>query len=156
MYALSCPYQKNYCGATSSEIIMHPIDRNNILIDIKNYRFIDKSVCYYQLYVPEKDMDTENYNYYMDIQFKKLTNVITMMNNGTSFFTANDPISVTFSTGYDFTYDIGNGQSVFLVFYGTESKLNDPQFTVGVQIITTRKRGSTVIVDPEDPSEGGN
>jgi len=39
MYGFTCPYERHYCGADESEIKLHPTDRNNILIDIKNAKF---------------------------------------------------------------------------------------------------------------------
>ena len=39
MNPFSCPYQNNYCGASSSELEMHPESRNNLVIDIANSQF---------------------------------------------------------------------------------------------------------------------
>jgi len=110
-------------------------------------------VCYYQLFVGQNDMDTDNFNYYIDLEFTRTKNVIVVMNNGTSYATADDPITVNFASGFDFTYDVSNGQSIFLVFIGTEvSKLYEPHFTVSVKVSTTKKRGSTII----DPNSGNS
>ena len=55
------------------------------------------------------------------------------MNNGTSFKNASDATSINFANGYDFTFDVNNGQNVYMAFYGIDqSALNDPHFTVAI------------------------
>ena len=57
MNAFACPYSYGYCGAKTSEIVMHPVNRNNIAIEISNRLFIDDETCYYQFSVPSADLD---------------------------------------------------------------------------------------------------
>jgi len=104
MRAFACPYSYNYCGASSSEIVMHPTRRNNIAVEISNRLFIDSETCYYTFSVPTSDLDTEKMRYFWDVEISKNTNVDIIINNGTSYETGGDSIQVSFSTGYKFQY----------------------------------------------------
>ena len=100
--AFTCPYSYGYCGSKTSEIIMHPTTRNNIAIEISNRLFIDAETCYYQFRVPTSDLDTKEMRYFWDVNVGQMTNTIITINNGTSLLTADDPITVGFTTGYRF------------------------------------------------------
>lgn len=56
MNAFACPYSYGYCGASSSELVMHPTKRNNLKIEISNRLFQDSETCYYVFSVPTKDL----------------------------------------------------------------------------------------------------
>jgi hypothetical protein len=81
---------------------MHPVDRNNLKIEISNRLFVDTETCYYIFSVPSSSLDEINFRYFWDIEIYELTNVVIQINNGTALETANDPITVAFSTGYRF------------------------------------------------------
>ena len=81
---------------------MHPVRRNNLIVEIENRLFVDTSQCYYQFSVPISDLNTDNNRYYFDITFERMQNVIIYLNNGTRSEQADDPISVSFFTGYRF------------------------------------------------------
>ena len=76
MNPFSCPYENNYCGASSSELEMHPESRNNLVVDIANTQFQDGALCYYQVFVRDGSLDENNNRYFWDIEFQSLTNVI--------------------------------------------------------------------------------
>ena len=69
MNAFACPYQRSYCYATTSEVAMHPTDKNNIRIELQNQYFVDEETCYYQFFVPDEYLDRENMRYFWDIIF---------------------------------------------------------------------------------------
>lgn len=98
----ACPYSFGYCGSKTSEIVMHPTKRNNIAIEISNRLFIDEETCYYQFSVPTSDLDSKKMRYFWDVNIEELSNVVITINNGTSLMTADDPITVGFTTGYRF------------------------------------------------------
>ena len=102
MNAFACPYSYSYCGASSNEIVMNPIKRNNIAVEIQNDLFVNGETCYYVFSMPISDLDQENMRYFWDVEIIEMTNVVIALNNGTSLQTANDPITVSFSTGYRF------------------------------------------------------
>ena len=52
MQTFSCPYTSNYCGASVSELTMHPSDRNNLRIEIQNSLYVQEETCYYVFSVP--------------------------------------------------------------------------------------------------------
>ena len=76
MNAFACPYSAGYCGASSSEIVMNPVNRNNLKIEISNRLFIDTETCYYIFSVATKDLDQEDFRYFWDIEIYDLTNVV--------------------------------------------------------------------------------
>ena len=92
MNAYACPYSQNYCGATSSELEMHPTRRNNLRLEIENRKFVSDETCYYVFFVPTSSLDMENMRYFWDVEILEMTNVDIRINNGTSLTTANDPI----------------------------------------------------------------
>ena len=102
MRPFTCPYSYGYCGASSSLLEMHPTRRNSLKVEISNYLFKDGETCYYIFYVPNSSLDMENMRYFYDIELTNVTNVDIYINNGTSFTTANDPIQVSFRSGYRF------------------------------------------------------
>ena len=102
MRAFACPYSNSYCGASSSEIVMHPTRRNNIAVEISNRLFVDSETCYYTFSVPTSDLDMENMRYFWEVDITEDTNVDVIINNGTSYATGGDSIAVGFTTGYKF------------------------------------------------------
>ena len=75
MSIFACPYSYNYCGASSSELKMHPTKRNSLKFEISNRRYVDGETCYYQIYVPTSDLDMRNMRYFWDIEITTMTNV---------------------------------------------------------------------------------
>ena len=153
MQQFACPYSYGYCGSRTSEVELHPIRRNNLKIEISNYLFQNSNTCYYVFYVPNSSLDMVNMRYFYDIEITNVTNVNIQINNGTSFETANDPVKVTFRSGYRFQYTAENNK-VFMSFTGsvpTYSKV-DPLFTVTFKLRSFEKR-PTVIVPVEVKEE---
>lgn len=149
MNAFACPYSYGYCGAKTSEIVMHPTKRNNIAIEISNRLFVDEETCYYQFSVPSSDMDMENMKYFWDIEIKEITNVVITINNGTSIETAADPITVSFSTGYRFQFTAENN-IIFMTFTGSvpSTSSTSPLFNMTIKL-----RSFAIYVTPEDNGE---
>lgn len=149
MNAFACPYSYNYCGAKSSEIVMHPVNRNNIEIEISNRFFIDSETCYYQFSVPTSDLDEENMRYFWDLEIQELTNVVITINNGTSLETAADPITVSFTTGYKFQFTAENNM-IFMTFTG-----NVPSFSSNLPLfkMTIKLRSFALNPTPVEPTE---
>ena len=81
---------------------MHPELRNNLIIEIENYLFVDTAVCYYQFFVPESDLDMKNNRYFFEVEFDRITNTNVFLMNGTESATADEPIAVNYFTGYKF------------------------------------------------------
>ena len=108
MQQFTCPYNRKFCGASSSAIAMHPELRNNIVVEIENYLFVSTSLCYYQFYVPESDLDMVNNRYFFEVEFDRITHTDVFLMNGTESSTANEPISVNFFSGYKFQYEAEN------------------------------------------------
>lgn len=54
----ACPYSSTYCGASSSELVMHPNTRNNLKIEISNRLFLDTETCYYVFSMNLAGLDT--------------------------------------------------------------------------------------------------
>ena len=95
----ACPYSAGFCGASSSDLVMHPTTRNSLKIEISNRLFVDTTSCYYVFSVPTDVLDLVDTRYFWDVEFYERTNVIIQLNNGTSLFTANDPITVSTAAG---------------------------------------------------------
>lgn len=136
MNPFSCPYENHYCGASSSELEMHPETRNNLAIDIANYQFQDFSLCYYQFFVSDTSLDEANNRYFWDVEFESLTNVVVALSNGTDYLTAGDSVSVTFFSGYRFQYEAPRNQ-IWMSFTGAvQSGTEDPAFKVSIRLRT--------------------
>ena len=135
MRAFACPYSYNYCGASSSEIVMHPTRRNNIAVEISNRLFIDSETCYYTFSVPTSDLDTEKMRYFWDVEISKNTNVDIIINNGTSYETGGDSIQVSFSTGYKFQYFAENN-NIYVSFTANvpSTSTTQPVFAITVKL----------------------
>ena len=84
---------------------MHPENRNALAIEIENRLFQDQSLCYYQVFVNDQNLDETNNAYYWDITFEDLLNVEVAISNGTSFESAGDTVDVEFTSGYRFQYE---------------------------------------------------
>jgi len=158
MNAFACPYSYGYCGAKTSEINMHPTKRNNIAIEISNRLYIDAETCYYQFSVPTSDLDTDKMRYFWDVNIDEMTNVVTTINNGTSLLTANDPITVGFTTGYRFQFTAENNV-VFMAFTGSvpSTSSNSPLFSMSIKLRSFElnpSSGTDEVDDGEDTDTG--
>ena len=67
------------------------------MVDIANYLFVDKSICYYQFFVDPDFLDFEKNDYEWMLDFQKLTNVVTVVGDGASLKTTSDAAQVTAS-----------------------------------------------------------
>ena len=137
MSPFSCPYENNYCGASSSELEMHPETRNNVVVDIANSQFQEGALCYYQVFVRDGSLDEDNNRYFWDVEFQSLSTVTVALSNGTTFATAGDSVSVSFFTGYRFQYEAPRNQ-VWMSFTGQAGSAGDvePAFKVSVRLRT--------------------
>lgn len=109
--------------------------------------------------------------YFWDVDIKELTNVVITINNGTALETANDPITVSFSTGYRFQFTAENNM-IFMAFTGSvpTTSTNSPLFSITIKLRsfqlnptdedgttdgTTDGGGETDTTDPEttDPED---
>ena len=66
--SFACPYSSGYCGASNSELTMHPSKRNNLKIEISNRLYVDTETCYYVFKVDSGELDS-NFKYFWDIDF---------------------------------------------------------------------------------------
>lgn len=84
-------------------------------------------MCYYQ--ITTANLNTTWYRYYIDISYETMDEIIIQQNNGTSTFTASDPLDVDFFSGYDITYKMLNSTTetndIFLVFTGQDTDENE-------------------------------
>lgn len=143
----ACPYASRYCGAGASELEMHPENRNALAIEIENRLFQDQSLCYYQVFVNDQNLDEANNAYYWDITFENLLNVEVAISNGTSFESAGDTVTVGFSSGYRFQYEAPRNQ-IWMSFTGSVNfSTSDPRFKVSIRL---RTFPLTVIEDPAE------
>ena len=126
---------------------MHPENRNALAIEIENRLFQDQSLCYYQVFVNDQNLDETNNAYYWDITFEDLLNVEVAISNGTSFESAGDTVDVGFTSGYRFQYEAPRNQ-IWMSFTGSVlSGSNDPKFKVSIRL---RTFPLAVIEDPAE------
>ena len=114
---------------------MHPTKRNNIAIEISNRLFIDAETCYYQFSVPTSDLDSKKMRYFWDVNIEELSNVVITINNGTSLMTADDPITVGFTTGYRFQFTAEDNM-IFMAFTGSVPSTSSasPLFNISIKL----------------------
>ena len=143
----ACPYSSGYCGASTSEIIMHPIDRNNLRIAISNKYWVDAETCYYHFYALDSSMDTTTTAYFWDITINDYSNCVIQLNNGTDLFSANDPITVSTSTGNRFQYT-AEQNGIFMTFTGSQASTASPLPSFD---ITIKLRAFALIPDEPEP-----
>ena len=111
----ACPYSYTYCGAKTSELIMHPDRRNNLRIEISNTLFVNAETCYYVFQVPSSDLDLETSLYFWEIEVTERKFIQMTLNNGTNLFEADGSIVVSTETGNKFQYSAENNK-VFMSF----------------------------------------
>ena len=100
MKPLACPYTPDYCGSSSSELIMHPIKRNFLKLEIHNDLYVDGETCYYEFLVPDVDLNRTHYRYFWDIEIIEKENADIWISNGASLVTGNNTVTVDVTTGY--------------------------------------------------------
>ena len=148
--SFACPYSSGYCGASSSELIMHPTTRNNLKIEISNRLFVDAATCYYVFSVKSSTLN-KNFKYFWDIEFYTRENVIVQLNNGTDLFGANDPITVSGTTGSRFQYEAEDNK-IYMTFTGdvSSSSSKSPAFgyTIKLRAFDTRPPAPIIITIP--------
>jgi hypothetical protein len=73
--------------------------------------------------------------YFWDVEIKELTNVVITINNGTALETANDPITVSFSSGYRFQFTAENNM-IFMAFTGSVPSTSSvsPLFSLTIKL----------------------
>jgi len=156
--AFVCPYSTSYCGAKTSEIVMHPIKRNNIKVEISNRLFTNLETCYYVVSVPSSDLE-KGYRYFWDIQVNNRTNVRMTLNNGTALGNAGDPITVTTATGSRFQY-VAENNKIFLSFMAqvsASSKLSALfSFTIKLLTIDVRPPPAPELKPSTEPKPSTN
>ena len=92
--SFSCPYQATYCGTLTSQIEMHPETRPGIRLEIKNYKFVEDSVCYYQVYVDMDFLDVKKSDYDWLVTFDALKDVKAVMGKGKDLLTTSEAVQV--------------------------------------------------------------
>ena len=139
MQQFTCPYNRQFCGASASAISMHPVLRNNLIVEIENYLYVDTAVCYYQFFVPESDLDMKNNRYFFEVEFERLSNVNAYIMNGTATETSDESISINFFSGYKFQYEAENNQ-IFMTMTGDapDDDDDDPSFKFQIKLYTFR------------------
>ena len=149
--SFACPYNSGFCGASNSALIMHPTKRNNLKIEISNRLYVDTETCYYVFSVKSGDMKNKNFKYFFDIDFYERTSCIIQLNNGTSLFTANDPITVSGTTGSRFQYEAENNK-IYMTFTASQSSSSSKSpgfgFTIKLRSFDTRPPAPIIIVIP--------
>ena len=117
MKPFACPYTPEYCGSSSSQLIMHPIDRNYLKLKIENDLYVSGETCYYEFLVSDKDLNKLEYRYFWDVEIFQQTNVDIFVSNGRNLETANNTKTVDDKTGYRFQYEAESNR-VYLAFTG--------------------------------------
>ena len=148
--SFACPYSSGYCGAKNSELIMHPTTRNNLKIEISNRLYVDTETCYYVFKVNSEELDA-NFKYFWDIDFYLQRNIVAQLNNGTSLFTANDPITVSGNTGTRFQYEAENNKVYMAMTASVASgSTQSPAFgfTIKLRSFDTRPPAPIIITIP--------
>ena len=103
--------------------------------------------------MPNSSLNTQKYRYFFDIEILNQTNVKIDINNGTSFETANDPVSVNFRSGYRYQYTAENNK-IFMSFTGSKSAYSkvDPLFTIVFKLRSFLKKATVIVpVEVEEP-----
>ena len=141
MQQFTCPYNRAFCGSDTASIAMHPELRNNLIVEIQNYLFVDTAVCYYNFYVPESDLDMENNRYFFEVEFdfENMINTNAYIMNGTEPATADEIINVNYYSGYTFQYEAENNQ-IYMTFTGDapDEDDDDPTFSFQIRLYTFR------------------
>ena len=107
------------------------------MVDIENYLFVDKSICYYQFFADQDFLDFEKNTYEWVLDFQRLTNVNAIIGNGASLKTTFDAEEVAAAQ----TLKFDGSESIFVAFTGvkTSRRMDDPAFTFKVDLTTTTK-----------------
>ena len=71
MLPFACPYNANYCGSSTSQLTMHPKDRNFLKLNIENDLYVSGETCYYEFVVPDAALDRGAYRYFWDLEIQK-------------------------------------------------------------------------------------
>ena len=129
MKLFACPYSPTYCGSSSSQLIMHPTNRNYLKLQIQNDLYITGETCYYEFLVPDQDLDKINYRYFWDVEIFEQTGVDIFVSSGRDLDTADDTEEVDSDTGYRFQYEAESNR-VYLAF----TAQNDESPTYGATV----------------------
>lgn len=110
-------------------------------MNLDNYLFVDKSVCYYKISADNKTFSTADYNYTLSISLTGLENVVVTVTNGTSFWDATN--STTNKTDFSLTFSPHKGNLIYLVVKGSiMDKYNKdrPKMNAMFSLISTNLR----------------
>ena len=112
-------------------IEMHPETKPKISIFMDLKEFVDGSVCYYQVYVPETSLETETSRYMWELEYISLKSVVPTLGYGTNLLNMNSTIS-DINEGNHFYFYTQN--QLFLTFTGDQKGLGaeDPSFKVKI------------------------
>ena len=102
MKPFACPYSSDYCGSSTSQLIMHPTKRNFLKLQIENDLYVDGKTCYFEVQVPDADLNREAYRYFWDIEIIEQKNVEIYISNGRSIDSANNTKTANDTVGYRF------------------------------------------------------
>ena len=144
MKPFACPYSPKYCGSSTSQLIMHPKNRNFLKLQIENDLYLDGETCYFEVQVSDADLDKAAYRYFWDIEIIKQTNVDIYASNGRSIDTANNTKTADDITGYRFQYEAESNR-VYLAFTANVTNSDDSNPAFGAKI-TLR----SFLVNPTD------
>ena len=72
-------------------------------------------MCYYKIQLQNATLDKQNYTYDVDLVFNSASSVTITLNNGTSLKTAANQISMDISSRATLTYNVSQGQIVYLI-----------------------------------------
>ena len=75
---------------SSSEVEMHPEERNVVTISNEDSQFYNTARCYYQVFVDEESLDLENKDYFFNVKLIKLTNTSLTIVAGTEYASADE------------------------------------------------------------------
>ena len=116
---------------------------------------MDTETCYYVFNVDPSELDS-NFKYFWDIDFYLQTNIVAQLNNGTSLFTANDPITVSGNTGTRFQYEAENNKIYLAMTASVASgSTQSPAFgfTIKLRSFDTRPPAPIIITIPAPEPE---
>jgi len=83
MQAVTCPFNYNACGTTTSKVILSKANQTTTITTVPKI-FTTASMCYYKIQMQNQTLDIENYTYDVQITFNQANNVNINLNNGTS------------------------------------------------------------------------
>eukprot|EP00347_Sterkiella_histriomuscorum_P021819 403332654 len=123
MRLYTCPYEVKACGGSDPDQIVQ-LGKNYSIVT--GSKFVQYSICYWTLKASDLTAKTSlNSNASkISVTINTMTNTYLYLNNGTSALKAANETSVSFYSGYQFTFNSDQTVYILAVAYDTSPSLN--------------------------------